>query len=64
MTEFIIRLTAEQEQLLRAYGANDPTPDDAVFILSGFYRSVRDQAIDAIQLYDRLVAEAKAASDE
>jgi len=61
--DIIIRLTDEQEDLLRNW--------NTVPIIPGFerrlavlYNDFRNQAIAALATYDQLVAEAKAASDE
>lgn len=63
MFETIIRLTDDQEDLLRNWNTVPIVPGFERR-LSVLYNDFRNQAIDAIKLYDQLVAEAKAASDE
>lgn len=62
MTEFIIRLTDEQEDLIRSSSVSwlKTHADEAVYLRD----DVLNQLKAGIALYDQLVAEAKAASDE
>lgn len=61
MAEFIIRLTDEQEQLLRTSSVSwlKTHANEAVYLRD----DVLNQLKAALDTYDRLVAEAKAASD-
>lgn len=62
MTEIIVRLTPEQEDLFRKPRSEWEVPEWRLFEVT--CRALGNQARDAIALYDQLVAEAKAKSDD
>lgn len=63
MTEFIVRITDEQEATIRRFNAGTVIVGDFIN-LQAIANEVLDQCIAALKLYDQLVTEAKAASDE